>query len=77
MKNWKSISTEKKNLLIDLGMVTWRTRQEVSELLRIIARRTTEIRFDNIIHDIIVSDMNQYEVLRYLRMVEIPIKEVV
>ena len=77
MKNWKSISTEKRNLLIDLGMVTWRTRQEVSELLRIIARRTTEIRFDNIIHDIIVSDMNQYEVLRYLRMVEIPIKEVV
>lgn len=77
MKNWKSISTEKRNLLIDLGMVTWRTRQEVSELLRIIAQRTTEIRFDNIIHDIIVSDMNQYEVLRYLRMVEIPIKEVV
>lgn len=77
MKNWKSISTEKRNLLIDLGMVTWRTRQEVSELLRIIARRTTEIRFDNIIHDIIVSDFNQYEVLRYLRMVEIPIKEVV
>lgn len=77
MKNWKSISTEKRNLLIDLGMVTWRTRQEVSELLRIIARRTTEIRFDNIIHDIIVSDMNQYEVLRYLRIVEIPIKEVV
>ena len=77
MKNWKSISTEKRNLLIDLGMVTWKTRQEVSELLRIIARRTTEIRFDNIIHDIIVSDMNQYEVLRYLRMVEIPIKEVV
>lgn len=77
MKNWKSISTEKRNLLIDLGMVTWRTRQEVSELLRIIARRTTEIRFDNIIHDIIVSDFNQYEVLRYLRMVEIPMKEVV
>lgn len=77
MKNWKSISTEKRNLLIDLGMVTWRTRQEISELLRIIARRTTEIRFDNIIHDIIVSDMNQYEVLRYLRMVEMPIKEVV
>ena len=77
MKNWKSISTEKRNLLIDLGMVTWKTRQEVSELLKIIARRTTEIRFDNIIHDIIVSDMNQYEVLRYLRMVEIPMKEVI
>jgi hypothetical protein len=77
MKNWKSISTEKRNLLIDLGMVTWRTRQEVSELLRIIARRTTEIRFDNIIHDIIVSDFNQYEVLSYLRMVEIPMKEVI
>lgn len=76
MKNWKSISTEKRNLLIDFGMVTWETRQEISELLRIIARRTTEIRFDNIIHDIIVSDMNQYEVLRYLRMVEIPMKEV-
>lgn len=76
MKVYKRIAKNKRNLLQDLGFVTWRNRREVTDLLMIISKRVSEIRFDNIIHSIIVSDMTPEEVTRYLTFVEIPIKEV-
>lgn len=76
MKVYKQKVRSKRELLIELGLVTWRTRQEVTSLLTIIAKRVSEIRFDNIIHSIITSDMTPTEVVRYLTFVEIPMKEV-
>lgn len=77
MKVYKQIAKNKRNLLQDLGFVTWRNRREVTDLLMIIAKRVSEIRLDNIIHSIITSDMSSEEVTRYLTFVEIPVKEVV
>lgn len=77
MKVYKQKVRSKRELLTELGLVTWRTRQEVTSLLTIIAKRVSDIRFDNIIHSIITSDMSPAEVVRYLTFVEIPIKEVV
>lgn len=76
MKVYKQIAKNKRNLLQDLGFITWRNRREVTDLLMIIAKRVSEIRLDNIIHSIIVSDMTPEEVTRYLTFVEIPVKEV-
>lgn len=76
MKVYKQKVRSKRELLTELGLVTWRTRQEVTTLLTIIAKRVSEIRFENIIHTIIVSDMSPEEVTRYLTFVEIPVKEV-
>lgn len=76
MKVYKQKVRSKRELLTELGLVTWRTRQDVTSLLTIIAKRVSEIRFDNIIHSIITSDMSPEEVVRYLTFVEIPVKEV-
>lgn len=76
MKVYKQKVRNKRELLTELGLVTWRTRQDVTSLLTIIAKRVSEIRFDNIIHSIITSDMTPEEVVRYLTFVEIPMKEV-
>ena len=76
MKVYKQKVRSKRELLTELGLVTWRTRQDVTTLLTIIAKRVSEIRFDNIIHSIITSDMSPEEVVRYLTFVEIPVKEV-
>lgn len=76
MRVYKQIVRSKRELLTELGLVTWRTRQEVTSLLTIIAKRVSEIRFDNIIHSIITSDMTPEEIVRYLTFVEIPMKEV-
>ena len=57
MKVYKQKVRSKRELLTELGLVTWRTRQDVTSLLTIIAKRVSEIRFDNIIHSIITSDM--------------------
>lgn len=75
MKVYKQKVRSKRELLTELGLVTWRTRQDVTSLLTIIAKRVSEIRFDNIIHSIITSDMTPQEVVRYLTFVEIPMKE--
>ena len=76
MKVYKQMVRSKRELLTELGLVTWRTRQDVTNLLTIIAKRVSEIRFENIIHSIITSDMSPAEVIRYLTFVEIPMKEV-
>ena len=76
MKVYKQKVKSKRELLTELGLVTWRTRPEVTALLTVIAKRVSEIRFDNIIHTIIVSDMSPEEIVRYLTFVEIPMKEV-
>ena len=76
MRVYKQKVRSKRELLTELGLVTWRTRQDVTTLLTIIAKRVSEIRFDNIIHTIIVSDMTPAEVVRYLTFIEIPMKEV-
>ena len=76
MKVYKQKVRSKRELLTELGLVTWRTRQDVTSLLTIIAKRVSETRFDNIIHSIITSDMTPEEVVRYLTFVEIPMKEV-
>lgn len=76
MKVYKQLVRSKRELLTELGFVTWRNRQEVTDLLTIIAKRVTPIRFDNILHSIITSDMSPQEVVRYLTFVEIPLKEV-
>lgn len=77
MKVYKQIAKNKRNLLQDLGFITWRNRREVTDLLMIIAKRVSEIRLDNIIHSIITSDMSPEEVTRYLTFIEIPIKEMI
>lgn len=76
MRVYKQMVRSKRELLTELGLVTWRTRQDVTNLLTIIAKRVSEIRFENIIHSIITSDMSPQEVVRYLTFVEIPMKEV-
>lgn len=76
MKVYKQKVRSKRELLTELGLVTWRTRQDVTSLLTIIAKRVSEIRFNNIIHSIITSDMTPEQVVRYLTFVEIPMKEV-
>lgn len=76
MKVYKQKVRSKRELLTELGLVTWRTRQDVTSLLTIIAKRVSEIRFDNIIHSIITSDMTPEQVVRYLTFVEISMKEV-
>ena len=76
MKVYKQLVRSKRELLMELGLVTWRTRPEVTELLTIIAKRTTHIRFGNIIHTIITSDMTPEDVVRYLTFLELPLKEV-
>lgn len=76
MRVYKQKVRSKRELLTELGFITWRTRQEVTELLTTIARRVSEIRLENIIHSIITSDMTPKEIVRYLTFVEIPIKEV-
>mgnify|MGYP004673884479 FL=1 len=76
MKVYKQKVRSKRELLTELGLVTWRTRPDVTTMLTIIAKRVSEIRFDNIIHSIITSDMTPEEVVRYLTFVEIPLKEV-
>lgn len=77
MKVYKQLVRSKRELLMELGLVTWRTRPEATELLTVIAKRTTCIRFGNIIHTIITSDMTPEEVVKYLTFVELPMKEVV
>lgn len=76
MRVYKQMVRSKRGLLTELGFITWRTRQEITELLTTIAKRVSEIRFENIIHSIITSDMSPQEVVRYLTFVEIPMKEV-
>ena len=76
MKVYKQKVRSKRELLTELGFVTWQNRQDVTSLLTIITKRVSEIRFDNIIHSIITSDMTPEEVVRYLTFVEIPMKEV-
>ena len=76
MRVYKQMVRSKRELLTELGLVTWRTRRDVTNLLTIIAKRVSEIRFENIIHSIITSDMSPAEVVRYLTFVEIPMKEV-
>lgn len=76
MKVYKQLVRSKRELLMELGLVTWRTRQEVTELLTTIAKRTTRIRFGNIIHTVITSDMSPEEVVRYLTFIDLPVKEV-
>lgn len=76
MKVYKQLVRSKRELLMELGLVTWRTRPEVTELLTIIAKRTTRIRFGNIIHTIITSDITTEDVVRYLTFLELPLKEV-
>lgn len=76
MKVYKQKVRNKRELLTELGLVTWRTRPDITILLTVIAKRVSEIRFDNIIHSIITSDMSPEEVVRYLTFVEIPVKEV-
>lgn len=76
MKVYKQKVRSKRELLTELGLVTWRTRPDITILLTVIAKRVSEIRFDNIIHSIITSDMSPEEVVRYLTFVEIPVKEV-
>lgn len=76
MKVYKQVVRSKRELLTELGFINWRTRQEVTELLTIIAKRTTLIRFENILHSIITSDMTPNEVVRYLTFIKIPLKEV-
>ena len=76
MKVYKQLVKSKRELLMELGLITWRTRPEVTELLTIIAKRTTRIRFGNIIHTIITSDMTPEDVVRYLTFLELPLKEV-
>lgn len=76
MRVYKQIVRSKRELLTELGLVTWRTRPEVTALLTVIAKRVSEIRFENIIHSIITSDMSPQEVVRYLTFIEIPMKEV-
>lgn len=76
MRVYKQMVRSKRELLTELGLVTWRTRQDVTNLLTIIAKRVSEIRFENIIHSIITSDMSPQEVVRYLTFIDIPIKEV-
>lgn len=76
MRVYKQMVRSKIELLTELGFITWRTRQEITELLTTIAKRVSEIRFENIIHSIITSDMSPQEVVRYLTFVEIPMKEV-
>lgn len=76
MKVYKQKVRSKRELFTELGFVTWRNRQDVTSLLIIIAKRVSEIRFDNIIHSIITSDMTPEEVTRYLTFIEIPVKEV-
>lgn len=77
MKVYKQLVRSKRELLMELGKASWRTRQELTELLTIIAKRTTYIRFCNIIHTVIVSDMSPEEVIHYLTFLELPLKEVV
>lgn len=76
MRVYKQKVRSKRELLTELGLVTWRTRPDITILLTVIAKRVSEIRFDNIIHSIITSDMSPEEVVRYLTFVEIPMKEV-
>ena len=76
MKVYKQKVRSKRELLTELGFVTWQNRHDVTSLLTIIAKRVSEIRFDNIIRSIITSDMTPEEVVRYLTFVEMPIKEV-
>ena len=76
MKVYKQKVRSKRELLTELVFVTWQNRQDLTSLLTIIAKRVSEIRFDNIIHSIITSDMTPEEVVRYLTFVEIPTKEV-
>ena len=76
MKVYKQKVRSKRELLTELGFVTWQNRHDVTSLLTIIAKRVSEIRSDNIIHSIITSDMTPEEVVRYLTFVEIPMKEV-
>lgn len=76
MKVYKQKVRSKRELLTELGLVTWRTRPDITILLTVIAKRVSEIRFDNIIHSIITSDMSPEEVVCYLTFVEIPVKEV-
>ena len=76
MRVYKQMVRSKRELLTELGFITWRTCQEITELLTTIAKRVSEIRFENIIHSIITSDMSPQEVVRYLTFVEIPMKEV-
>lgn len=76
MRVYKQKVRSKRELLTELGLVTWKTRPDITILLTVIAKRVSEIRFDNIIHSIITSDMSPEEVVRYLTFVEIPVKEV-
>ena len=76
MKVYKQKVRSKRELLAELGFVTWQNRQDVTSLLTSIAKRGSEIRFENIIHSIITSDMTPEQVVRYLTFVEIPMKEV-
>lgn len=77
MKVYKQLVRSKRELLMELGLVTWRTRPEVTELLTVIAKRTSLIRFGNIIHSIITSDMAPEEVVKYLTFIDLPLKEVI
>lgn len=76
MRVYKQKVRSKRELLTELGLVTWKTRPDITILLTVIAKRVSEIRFDNIIHSIITSDMTPEEVVHYLTFVEIPMKEV-
>lgn len=76
MKAYKQIVRSKRELLMELGFITWQTRPEMTELLTIVAKRTTRIRFGNIVHTIITSDMSPEEVVHYLTFLELPLKEV-
>lgn len=71
MNAYKLEVAQKRNLLEEMGLVTWKTRQEATIYLREIAKSVTEIRFENIIRSIVTSDMNPSEVVNYLRDIKI------
>lgn len=71
MNAYKLEVAQKRNLLEEMGFITWKTRQEAAIYLREIAKSVTEIRFENIIRSIVTSDMNPSEVVNYLRDIKI------
>lgn len=71
MEVYKMIVTQKRALLEQLGMVTWKTRPTVTVYLTEIAKTVSETRFNNVIHSVVKSDMTPTEVVNYLRDIKI------
>lgn len=71
MKVYKQEVAEKRKLLEELSLITWKTRQEAISYLTEIAKAVSGVRFDNIIRSIVTSDMTPSEVVNYLRDIKI------